>query len=201
MKHPLFFVLALAGFIACKNNTAATTEAPATTQKDSSTVQKAFFPIVDFIGGEMKMVDSLQLPLTKTITINKKEKLTRLSDEEFRLLAKNFTEPDINSPALKQFYTESSIADESTPSISFTYTTTNTSLVIQKVNVFVKPDPIDNDKVRGIYIEKVFKSGDTLIQQKLYWKAGRNMQINTEKRIGDKLLPAEQVKVVWDPSE
>jgi hypothetical protein len=198
MKQSLFVILAIAGFIACKNHTPTNTEA---TQKDTSTAAKSFFPVVDFIGGEMKMVDSLQLPLTKTVTINKKEKLTQLSDAEFHMLAKNFTEPDINTSALRRFYTESSIADESIPSISFTYTATDTALPIQKVNVFVKPDPIENDKVRGIYIEKVFRNGDTAIQQKLYWKAGRNMQIITEKRIGDKHLPAEQVKVVWDPTE
>ena len=71
MKQSLFVILAVAGFISCKNHTPTSTEA---TQKDTSTTAKSFFPVVDFIGGEMKMVDSLQLPLTKTVTINKKEK-------------------------------------------------------------------------------------------------------------------------------
>jgi hypothetical protein len=200
MKQYLF-TLAATCLLACNNppSEKASTEEP--TQKDSTVNTQGFFPITDFIAGEMRIIDSLQLPLTKSVTINKVTKQFPVTDAEFKWLAKNFLQPDINDPALKAHYTESSIADQSIPSIALTYTTTDQSLPVKKVTVFIKPDPVSNDKVSGIFIEKAYSSGDTAINQKLYWKAGRNMQITTEKALQGKALPVEQVKIIWDPTE
>lgn len=147
------------------------------------------------------MVDSLQMPLTKTVTINKKSTLTSLSDAEFKSLAQHFREPDINDPTIKKFYKEESFADQSVPSVTLTYSTTSTSMEIQRMDIVVKPDPIQNDKVSSIYIEKLFHKNDTLITEKLYWKANKNFLVVTDKQVGGKSLPVEQVKVVWDPTE
>jgi hypothetical protein len=169
-------------------------------QKDTIAAQK-FFPIADFIGGQIKMIDSLQLPLSKSVTSGKNTKPASISDREFKSLAVNFLHPDINDTAIKKFYTETSVADQSIPSVTLMYATTNTALLVQKINVFIKPDPVKNDKVSAIYIEKIFTNADTSISQKLYWKTGKNFQIITEKRIGNISLPVEQVKVIWDPVE
>jgi hypothetical protein len=200
MKQYLF-TLAATCLLACNNHTAEKTSTEEPTQKDSTVNTQGFFPITDFIAGEMRVIDSLQLPLSKSVTINKVTKQFAVTDAEFKWFAKNFLQPDINDPALRTHYTESSIADQSVPSIALTYTTTDQSLPVKKINVFIKPDPVSNDKVSAIFIEKAYNNGDTAISQKLYWKAGRNMQVTTEKVFRGKALPVEQVKIIWDPTE
>lgn len=195
------FLLLVVIFFSCKNQVppekATTSSAPA----DSTVPAPDFFPVADFIGGQVKMIDSMQLPLSKSVTIGTKTKLEAVTDQEFKSLALHFREPDINQPGLKMKYKETSIADQSIPSVTLTYSTTDTSLLVQKISVFIKPDPVNNDKVNAVYIEKMFAKGDTVFNQKLYWKTGKNFQITTEKKTGGKLLPVEQVKVIWDPVE
>jgi hypothetical protein len=182
----------------CKNQPAATTNNNAA---DSTQADTSFFPVTDYIGGQIKMIDSLKPPLTKTTTINNKTENTSVTDNELHALAKNFLSPNISDPSIKHFYKQTNIADQSIPSVTLIYTTADTSLPIQKINVFIKPSPVLNDKVSSLFIEKAFTQNDTFFNQKLYWKSDKNFQITTEKTFKGKTLPAEQVKIIWDPTE
>jgi len=210
MKHILFALVITSTFISCKNHspnsnapgqdTGIVANAADSTGADADS-SHTFFPVADFIGGQVKMVDSLQLPISKYITVNRKTTPLPATDAEFRALAAAFRQPDINDPALRKFYKESSYADQSIPSIVFSYTTTDPMPEIRKIDVIISPDPAKNDKVKTIYMEKQRESGDTIIRQKLYWKVNHNFMIVTEKQVGKTLLPAQQVKMVWDPTE
>jgi PBP1b-binding outer membrane lipoprotein LpoB len=200
MNQRLFLFLVFIFFLACNNPVATESVATATGGKDTA-APKSFLPVTDFIAGEIRMIDSLQLPATKTITINKKDNLYPLTTAELRLLANEFLQPDINDPAIKQFYKETSVADQSSGAINFVYSTTNTSLEIQRLDVNLKGDPVLNDKVNSIYIEKITKSGDSVINKKLFWKFGKNFQVTTEKRLDKQVFPRQTLKVVWDPTE
>jgi hypothetical protein len=199
MKYILSVIMAGLLFTACRNNTNPSTAAsPA---KDSIP-QEDFFPVAEYIGGQLTLIlDTFRFPLTKTITINGKSNLSSATDQEPRLWAEGFRKPDINDSSLRSFYKETSIADQSNGSVTLDYATANSRLPVQKIDVYIQADPVQNDKVTGIYIEKAFSLGDTSCSQKLYWKTGKNMQVFTEKKIKDKLLPVEQVKIAWDGSE
>jgi len=181
----------------CNNNSPIPANAK-TEVKDSTGTPHDFFPVPDYIGGQLKIIDSLQLPISKTVIINNNSKLSVATDKELSELAQNFRQPDINAPDLKKFYKQTSIADQSIPSVTLIFTTADTTLPIQKINVYIKPDPVENDKVTGIYMEKIFSRNDTSFNQKLYWKTGKNMQVITEKKVKGKTLPVEQVKITWD---
>ncbi|MEO5681197.1 MAG: hypothetical protein ABIQ88_01085 [Chitinophagaceae bacterium] len=197
MKYTLYAVFAALFMFACNNTTQTSSAA---TTKDSIP-QQDFFPVSEYIGGQLRIIiDSFRFPLTKTITINDKRQLTSATDEELRQLAQNFRQPDISDPAIRKFYKETNIADAGAGSVTLDYSTTNSSLPVQKVNVYIKADPVENDRVTGVYMEKAFIRGDTSFSQKLYWKTGKNMQVVTEKKVKDKFLPVEQVKITWDPS-
>ncbi len=169
-----------------------------TIAKDTVVKEQSFFPVPDYIGGQLRIIDSLKLPLSKTVITGNKTQLSAATENELNELAQHFRQPDISDPAIKKYYTETSIADQSVPSITFVYTTTHTDLPVQKINLYVKPDPVENDKITGVYIEKVFSRNDTSFNQKLYWKTGKNMQVITEKQINGKALPVEQIKITWD---
>jgi hypothetical protein len=199
MKYILSVIIAGLLLTACNHNTPSSTTA--TTSKDSVPAQD-FFPVAEYIGGQLTLIlDTFRFPLTKTITRNGKSNLTSATDGELRQWAEGFRKPDINDSSLRTFYKETSIADQSNGSVTLDYTATNSNLPVQKIDVYIQADPVQNDKVTGIYIEKAFRLGDTSCSQKLYWKTGKNMQVFTEKKIKDKLLPLEQVKISWDGSE
>ena len=198
MKYTATALLAISLLLgACKNNSSEkAADNPIT--KESIPKEQSFFPVPDYIGGQIRIIDSLQLPISKSVTVNNKTKLFAATDKELAELAQNFRQPDISNPAIKKFYTETSIADQSTPSVTLIFTTSDTTLPIQKINVYVKPDPVENDKVTGIYMEKIFSRNDTSFNQKLYWKTGKNMQVITEKQVKGKAFPIEQIKISWD---
>ena len=199
MKYILSVLIAGLLLIACNNTSPSS--ATQTIQKDSIPPQD-FFPVSEYIGGQLTLIlDTFRFPLTKTITIGGKSKLSSATDEELRQWAQYFRQPDINDSSLRKLYKETNIADQGTASVTLDYTTTNNSLPVQKIEVYIKADPVENDKVTGVYIEKNFSVGDTSFNQKLYWKTGKNMQVFTEKKVKDKLLPVEQVKITWDGSE
>jgi len=199
MKYIVFAITVVIATSSCNNNPPkADNKLSPAADSTVGTAQSDFFPIPDYIGGQLKIIDSLKLPVSKTVTINNVPRLSESSLQELRELAQNFRQPDINDPAIKKQYTETSIADQSTPSVTLIFTTKDTSLPIQKIEVYVKPDPVNTDKVTGIYMEKIFSRNDTGFNQKLYWKTGKNMQVNTEKQVKGKTLPVEQIKLTWD---
>lgn len=206
MKYILpLFLLCYIVVASCKNNSSGTTSnnSDSTIAANDSSIakQENFFPVPEYIGGQLKMIDSLQLPLTMSVTVNGKSTSAVASDTQLRFWARQFQEPDISSDSLKKFYRETSLADQSAPSVTLSYSATNITLPMQKIDVYIKPSPDQNDKVTGIYIEKTFAVQDTLFNQKLYWKTDRNLQVNTEKRIKEKTFPVEQVKITWNPTE
>jgi len=205
MKYLLnLFIVPVFFFGSCKNDTAkepVSTKAGTTPAEDTLTGKKeGFFPVADYIGGQLKMIDSLQLPLSMAVTINNKTRYAVATDKQLKQWASNFQQPDINDPSLRSQYKETNIADESGPSVTLIYTAINSTLPVQKINVFIKPDPVQNDKVTGVYIEKTFSLSDTMVNQKLFWKAGKSLQVTTEKKVKSGTLPVEQVKITWDPS-
>ena len=131
MKYTLFVLIAGLLITACNNNNSDKTKNDAVAPNP----EQSFFPVPDYIGGQLKIIDSLQLPISKSVTINNNIKLSVATDQELRELAANFRQPDISSPSLKKLYRETSIADQSVPSVTLIYTATDTSLEIQKINV------------------------------------------------------------------
>jgi hypothetical protein len=198
MKYTVSALIAIIWLMAsCKDNTPQNNKSTAT-EKDSAIAQPSFFPVPDYIGGQLRIIDSLQLPLSMDVTVNGKTVSRKATTSDLQKWAQNFLHPNISDPALKKFYTETNIADQSIPSVTLIYSTPNDTLPVQKINVFIKPDPVQNDKVTGVYIEKIFKRKDTVFNQKLYWKTGKNMQVITEKKIKNTTLPVEQIKIIWN---
>jgi hypothetical protein len=166
-----------------------------------SSVAKDFFPVPDFIAGQLKLIDSFQYPLTKIVRTGTKSDTSACTDQELRTLAENFRSPDLNDPAIHRYYTESSFADQTIPAITFHFSTTRPEMVIRKLDLIVHPDPEKSDKVNSIYLEKSFSSGDTLVSQKLFWYTDKSFVIVTSRQLGSRDLGETQVKLVWDPGK
>lgn len=159
---------------------------------------KTYIPVTDYIRSEINGVDSLPVGILKRLTIGNKTDSGFIKPAEFRQLAAQFISPELEKEKFEQSFTESSFYDESTELLTFTYQATGPTTV-RRVDVLISPS-LSLDKIKSIYIEKAWKSGDTAINSKLYWRAGSSFQVATEKLAAQQLLPMEQLKVIWDPS-
>ena len=191
-------VLITATFLfACGNNS----DKSDTTGTTSSETENSYFPVTGFIHSQLTAIDSLQLPVTKYEAAGNKKDTVALSTADCRLLAAPFLEYDITASPLKEKFRETSFADQSIPSITFTYHTADSTLALKRVDVVLAPDPVQSDKVKSVYMEKLFQQQDTLVEEKLYWKANHYYQLIRSKKVANGQPIISQLKVVWDPTE
>jgi len=206
MKY--FFVVALAGGLlwsSCgspvKPPSGDASGADSLARKDS--MSNVFFPVGDYIMTEILRVDSLPIAIVRYTTQNGRTDSAFISPAEFNNLAKQFLVTEFRDGSFQKKYRESSFMDKTTQSVTFTYSTPDMDLPLQRVDVLAAPGPSHNgtNQVKSIYLEKTFTSGDTLVLQKMFWKADRNFQIITRTNVHGKPLADKQVKVVWDNGE
>ncbi|MBV4357966.1 hypothetical protein [Pinibacter aurantiacus] len=193
LQYSIFLIL----LAACNNNQTTKTGANQGTAIDTANPNVDFFPVADYIKSQVHMVDSMQLPIMKTSIVGKDSVPSSIKQEEFSKIAAEFYTPDISDAGIKKDYKETAFADQSIPSVTFTYTTKNPSLEIQRLDVLIKPDPVQSDKVRTIYLEKFFEKGDTSFSQKLFWRADKNCQIITTTQPKNGVEVTKIVKVSW----
>jgi len=145
-------------------------------------------------------VDSLPLKMVKYVTANKKTDSTLIKLEEFDALAKEFIPTELNDSAFRENFDESSFLDQTTQSLTFTYSTKNSKSRLQRVDVLATPDP-GFDKVKSIYMETIDNKNDTLVTKKMYWRARKSFEIITILQSNNQPILSNQLKVVWDNSE
>jgi hypothetical protein len=170
-------------------------------KSNASTEEKNFFPVSAYIESQLHSIDSLQLPVVQFYSGNGREDTTGISMAECRNLAAAFLETDISDPKWKGKYVENSFADQSIPSISFTYATKDSSLPVKRVDIVLKPDPVQADKVKSVYMEKFYQHGDTLVNEKLFWKADHYYQVISTRQTPNGQPIFTKLKVAWDPTE
>ena len=173
-------------------------------KSDSTTIsgeQIQIYPVSSFFKDQIREIDSLQLPTVKYTSEGERRDTSAVTMEEVKMLAQEFIDADISKPSVSNQYKESNFADQSIPSITFSYTATNSELPIQRIDVILDPNPVLDDQVKTVYIEKHHVTNDTVINKKLYWKSDKNFQVITSKRITGKPEWITQVKVAWDNSE
>lgn len=169
-------------------------------EKEPENTTTAFFPVTDFILSQLQEIDSLQLPLTLYRSGVEAADTQAISTSTSREIAEPFTSTSLNDPEVAALFTESSFADQSTPSVNFTYTTKSSEIALRRVDVVLRPSSTGIDKVTSIYMEKQEQKGDTLIEEKLLWKTDHYYQILRTKTTGG-TPQLSQIKVVWDPTE
>ena len=174
--------------------------AAACRDKPVETKEATFFPVKQFIQGQLRTIDSMHMPLIMITVSGNRMDTVAITTASLHQLAADFLSPDINDSALHRYYTENSFADQTIASATLTYSTRNRDLPVQRVDVIIRPDPVLSDQVNSIYMEKSYREKDTGVVKKLYWKADRNFQIITIKQAGSH-TENRVVKVVWNDQE
>lgn len=165
---------------------------------DSTEKVKAYFPVQDYIKSEIGQVDSLPVGIMKYTIQDGSIDSGYIKSEEFHQLAQEFLSPILEKESFEREFSENSFFDNTTQYSSFLYSAIDKNSPVQRVDVLAKPEDIVYNRVKSIYMEKRYEKGDTSVVQKLYWKAGRNFQINTEVTTAKPEVISKQVKVVWN---
>lgn len=184
-------------FSAC-HQAPATTSTPTTTT-DTDT-KKSYFPVADFLAGEIATVDSTPYKMVMYRTINGKKDSALITVKEFNQLASAFLSPDLDSNRFAGRFRENSFLDQTTNLLMFTYTVNDTLLGLRRVDVVADPGP-PADKVRSIYMETRSGNYDSTIIRKMYWRSGKNFSIYEIDPPRQGQTRALETKVVWDSSE
>lgn len=133
-----------------------------------------FFPISGNINAELRELDSLPIAIIKYVQQSEKQDTVITSKREVRDIAEDMTVPDISSPELKKYFVETVFYDKTSNTLTMSYTTTSEKPVIRKIDVIISQE---TDKVRSIYVEKLEKRADTLINKRMVWTPGKNVQV------------------------
>ena len=159
--------------------------------------KKDYFPVADYIRSEINYVDSLPLGIVKYHIAQDKKDSSYIKTEEFDKLAKEFLPAELSDSSFTRDFTESSFIDQTTQSVTFTYSTADAGHILRRVDVLASPEQGFN-KVKSIYMEKTINKGDSIVIKKMYWKAKRSFQIISILEAGNQPAVTSQLKVVWD---
>lgn len=161
--------------------------------------KKAYLPVADYLQGEIKKIDSSPAAILKRETINdRKLDSAFITPQQFHALAQDFLAPELEHEKFEKAFKENSFFDETTESLTFTYEPVDSTVSVRRVDVLIAPS-LELDKIKSIYMEKNYASGDTAISKKMMWKAGSDLSIVTIKTLGAKPPSVQQVRAIWDP--
>jgi len=161
-------------------------------------VEKSYFPIAEYVKGEIRIVDSLPVGIMKKFKKGSRMDSSFIERPEFHTLAGAFTDTNLGKSNLEANYKESSFMDQSTGYYTFTYQPITPSAPYNRIDVLVKPGA-NSDKVSTIYMEKSSVQQDTTINERLFWKANTSFSITREKKFKEQNPVVEQLIVIWDP--
>ena len=189
-KNILLICISITAWQSCTNH-------EATSKEKQQTEKKNYFPVKDYLLSEIANVDSTPFAIFKYEVQPGKKDSSIVRTAEFDQLAKQFLLPELDSAYFENSYNESSFLDQTTQSITFTYSAKNSQAALRRIVVLATPDP-GFDKVKSIYLELSTGSGDSATTKKLYWKAKRRFEIISIKHGDANPSDIHQLKVVWD---
>jgi hypothetical protein len=105
--------------------------------------------------------------------------------------------PNSEMAGSRKDFTETSFIDNATQSATFTYSTTNDNLSLQRVDVVAVPQGTTH-QVKSIYLERSRISGDSAILDKMFWRAGKQFKILSLIRVKGSAPVRQQLIVSWD---
>jgi len=195
MNKFIFLILTICT-IACNNSSTDSGIGDSTSPRRDSVKQEPYYPIKEYIAGQIAYVDSTPLAIEQiTYLDNKKTDSVIIDRNTFKKLAAEFLEPDLNVASIKPLYEENSYNDLTINTITFNYTTKNKTLELQQADVLLNPE---NNKVKTVIFRKNRTSGDTAISLNGLWTNNMNFQLNYSYLLKDGKGFTKQVKIIWD---
>jgi len=153
-----------------------------------------FYPVQEYISNQLATVDTIRNIYYSYSEDNIKKDSAIIDSVKLYELVKPFLNDDINDIKIKKYYRETIFHDLSTASNTFTYTSVNNSLPLQTLDVLL--DTVTN-LVKRVDISKSFTKGDTLFNEKMWWKTNEGFSINRILQVSNQKETVQQINVSW----
>ncbi|MEX6688402.1 hypothetical protein QTN47_12890 [Danxiaibacter flavus] len=154
-----------------------------------------FYPIRQFFTEDKKDVDSTPYFLYRIAEKDGRRDSTPISKRTFDSLASMFTAFDINDTSVKKYYEENVFNDLTTNSITLSYRSINKRLPVQSIDVLLNNE---SQRVKRIFVSKLSNKGDTVIIDKMGWKANESFYINRLIQLPGGKEQSEKNTVIWN---
>ena len=195
ITHILYIILLF--FISCKSH-----ERKDATNKivaiDSSSIKvepKSFFPVTDYIKGQIFEIKNGGVNPMKFVTINNHTDSAWLKMEKLKDEVADFLSPEIDTTNLISLFSEKKFMDQTLDAITFTYDPIKVlpdTFSFQHWDVYVDPD---KNTVRRVYIVKKLPGNKT---QLLTWESGKSCNIKTvSSDSSGKVLIEKEITLKW----
>ena len=161
------------------------------------TAGTVFFPVADVIESEILQIDTIPVAIRKSISGNGHVDSGFIKPAEFHALAMQFLVPEFRNGQFEKNFTETSFIENSTQAATFTYSTTDKDLPLQRVDIITIPHG-ENHQMQSVYIERQRISGDSSILDKMFWRAGKQFQVISLIRVKGAAPLQRKLTVSWD---
>ncbi|HEV7329862.1 MAG TPA: hypothetical protein VGN63_02385 [Flavisolibacter sp.] len=161
-----------------------------------------FFPVTDYIKGELAKLDTSLATFYKIETVNGINDTVPIRNSDVKRYARDFaTLPDISSDELRNDYQITHEYDDMLNAFVFMFTT-NEDHPVKREDVVLDPAPNAQGKndIQSIFVELWQNNGDTLVRKNMLWEAGKNFQITTVSEAGG-TQQTKKLQVVWNGFE
>ena len=183
-------------FVSCTQQQSQT---PQQTAKDS-TEDNTFFPVTQFILGELAQIDSLPVTPLKIITMNGKVDSIWMKNKDVRIFAQPFLHPKIDTANLKGLFMQKSFLDQTINAFTFSFdpiATLPDTMQLKRWDVYIDPQ---KNKVKRIYMVKEIMENNGTIKQttQLTWIAAHWCKITTITEQQNNQPAIKEEKMIWD---
>ena len=169
------------------------------TQQEQKTTENKnnFFPVTQYLLGQLKELDSLPVTPLKITSINSKTDSVWLKKSEIRSFVQPFLNPVIDSISWSKYFIEKSFLDQTINAFTFSYDPIKQlpdSIELKRWDIYVDPG---TGKVKRLYIVKQLNTPPQQTIQ-LTWKQGYFCKITT---ITEKPGASPQIKeeqLIWN---
>lgn len=164
-------------------------------QTKESMDDQSFFPITQFIKGQLREIDSLPVTPLKIVTLNGREDSQWLKKENIRAFSEPFLQTEIDSAYLNRFYEKKTFMDQTINAITLTYDAKNTSTDFKTLVVYISPQ---SNKVTRIYMVKELtgREGHQTIQ--LTWTTNHWCKMTTITEMENMPPIVKEEKLIWN---
>ncbi len=188
--------LLVAFLIICISGCSNKTKTPATKPVADTTKEK-FLPVTEFLLGELRDLDSIQLAPLKIVTVNGKSDSTWMKREDIRVFVQPFLHPVIDTANLSSLFSQKSFLDQTLHAYTFTYDPKGDlpdSLTLNHWDVYIDPE---RNRFTRIYMVKQKTTDDVTETMQLTWKANELAMITTIKEEKGKDPEIREEKLIW----
>ena len=169
--------------------------------KIDSTQQQTFFPVTEYIRGQLREIDSLSVTPLKIITYNGKEDSIWIKKGDIRPFAEPFLHPEIDAANFKKLFTEKSFLDQTIDAFTFSYDPIGKlpdTLQLRRWDVYIDPK---KNTIKRIYIVKEINNNGIVQTLQLTWKSNQWCKTTTITEQAGKQPDIKEEQMKWNFNE